>query len=518
VRFSLNLPNFEITETKLKKSTHKNFYLLNRAVLAAVASMPLVAFDINQASAAEASISAITNVYINGNTNNFLNPEQESQGVFITTSGSPKALYDSSGNFLNLSDPSGNTPFSGSQYLNTGSSFNTSSTSQFSGNYAPIVDASGNPVVFGNTTQGRDASGNLLPGGGLGDNNQFTGVSGSGSSAGYDASGNLISTQAFIGNQSNRSGSLDPVSGTISTAAYDASGNVQLATNSSGAAANVGGTDATSYSTQIAGSDGSGGALASNTSFATTGGATAFSTQTAVQVGGFDLATNTSGAFGGGSASFNSQVVGEQGGALNLSGVANLDGGAAGSSAIRDASGNLSTFTGVRHYDGLSLENTAGTSTYLNVDPSGNKTTGASIVGGANNGGMYLDSNGVTVGRVDGQGNRVGNSQIHGVAAGTAPTDAVNVSQLNQGLNGLKAGIASTVAMANIPQVEPGKRFALGMGLGHYSGASALSVGGSIRINESAVIKGSIGHSFNTSGPADGTSSTAAGVGAAFSW
>ena len=72
--------------------------------------------------------------------------------------------------------------------------------------------------------------------------------------------------------------------------------------------------------------------------------------------------------------------------------------------------------------------------------------------------------------------------------------------------------------MANIPQVEPGKRFALGMGLGHYSGASALSVGGSIRINESAVIKGSIGHSFNTSGPADGTSSTAAGVGAAFSW
>ena len=129
---------------------------------------------------------------------------------------------------------------------------------------------------------------------------------------------------------------------------------------------------------------------------------------------------------------------------------------------------------------------------------------------------MYLDSNGVTVGRVDGQGNRVSNSQIHGVAAGTADTDAVNVSQLNQGLNGLKGGIASTVAMANIPQVDPGKRFALGMGLGNYSGASALSVGGSIRINENAVIKGSVGHSFNTSGSAD--TSTAVGVGAAISW
>ena len=129
---------------------------------------------------------------------------------------------------------------------------------------------------------------------------------------------------------------------------------------------------------------------------------------------------------------------------------------------------------------------------------------------------MYLDSNGVTVGRVDGQGNRVGNSQIHGVAAGTAQTDAVNVSQLNQGLNGLKAGVASTVAMANIPQVDQGKRFAIGAGLGHYDGASALSVGGSIRVNENAVIKGSIAHSFNTSGPAE--TSTAVGVGAAYSW
>ena len=501
----------------MKASNNRNRILL-KSVLAALASITVsqVALALDPV---QVSSSALINVYIDGNTNEVSNPNQLSQGVFIGSSGNPRALYDaSSGNFKGLTNTSP-APFAGGEYRTTPPNLitNDSATSQFSGNYAAIVDSSGNPVLTPNTTLGRDASGNVLND--ASGNIQFTGVSGSGSSAGYDASGNLISTQAFIGNQSNRSGSLNPVSGTISTAAYDASGNVQLATNSSGAAANVGISDATAFSTQIAGvTDGSGNALASNTSFATTGGATAFSTQTSLQVQGFDLATNTSGAFGGGSASFNSQVVGEQGGALNLSGVANLDGGAAGSSAIRDASGNLSTFTGVRHYDGLSLENTAGTSTYLNVDPSGNKTTGASIVGGANNGGMYLDSNGVTVGRVDGQGNRVGNSQIHGVAAGTAPTDAVNVSQLNQGLNGLKAGIASTVAMANIPQVEQGKRFALGMGLGHYSGASALSVGGSIRINESAVIKGSIGHSFNTSGPADGTSSTAAGVGAAFSW
>ena len=456
---------------------------------------------------------ALVNVYIDGNSNAVNNAEQLSQGVFIGSSGTPRALYDTTnGSFQGLTNTSA-APFAAGQFLTTPplESGDTSATSQFSGNYAAIVDGSGTPILFTNTSLGRDASGVIVPADPNG-NIQFTGVSGSGSSAGYDASGNLISTQAFIGNQSNRSGSLNPVSGTISTAAYDASGNVSLATNSSGAAANIGGTDATSYSTQIAGSNGDGSALASNTSFATTGGATAFSTQTAVQIGGFDVGTNTSGAFGGGSASFNSQVVGEQGGALNISGVANLDGGAAGSSAIRDASGNLSTFTGVRQYDGLTPTNVAGTSTYLTSGGS----TGTSIVGGANNGGMYLDSNGVTVGRVDGQGNRVSNSQIHGVAAGTADTDAVNVSQLNQGLNGLKGGIASTVAMANIPQVDPGKRFALGMGLGNYSGASALSVGGSIRINENAVIKGSVGHSFNTSGSAD--TSTAVGVGAAISW
>jgi len=391
---------------------------------------------------------------------------------------------------------------------------------------------------------------------------------------------------------------------------------------------------ATAFSTQIASADVSGNSvLASNTSFATSGGATAFSTQTAVKVNGFDVATNTTAAFANGSASFNSQVVGEGGGAANISGVVslegksaattialtgplgnallanltgslgtntlsgtisgagaydglfgssvaggvitgsvtlgseaaypststsvyltNLDGSAsqtsyvtntsgstvgqsmnlgatgnasvltgvtaglssAGSSAATDGSGNFSTYTGVKD---LLTNSFAGTASYLTSSGS----SGAYISGGRNNGAMYFDSNGVTVGKVDGSGNIVNTSQIHGVAAGTAQTDAVNVSQLNNmssnfnsQLNGLKAGVASTVAMANIPQVDQGKRFAIGAGLGHYDGASALSVGGSIRVNENAVIKGSLAHSFNTSGPAE--TSTAVGVGAAYSW
>ena len=241
----------------------------------------------------------------------------------------------------------------------------------------------------------------------------------------------------------------------------------------------------------------------------------------------------TNGIYGSSGQSMN---VDASGNASIVTGVTTVSGLSAGSSATANQSG-ISTYSGVKNYNN---SNFAGVSSYQ--DASGNNQTtsigliddtgfrglsvnssGTYINGGANNGGMYFDSNGVTVGKVDASGNIVNTSQIHGVTAGTAATDAVNVSQLNSGINslsqqinGMKGGIASTVAMANIPQVDQGKHYSIGMGLGHYDGASAVSVGGSIRVNESAIIKGTVGRSFSNSGPAD--SSTTVGVGAAFSW
>ena len=93
-------------------------------------------------------------------------------------------------------------------------------------------------------------------------------------------------------------------------------------------------------------------------------------------------------------------------------------------------------------------------------------------------------------------GNGTGNTMIHNVAPGTADTDAVNVSQLNGGVqqaenwaaaytNGqvqqashqANAGIAAAMAMAGLPQAyEPGKSMA-SVAAGTFRGESSLAVG-----------------------------------------
>jgi len=512
----------------------------------------------------------IRNIYVSGNTDSNYASGFQSQGVFISSGSNPSPYYDGSGNFSGeFSNTTSLKPFASGYFIGTNEDplvnnpGNTTSTKAFSGNYANFrsdvaFDASG--VSIGNQVQS-DGSGNYF----------YTPVSGHASTADYDASGNLRTTTV-------RSGNLTPqgdiASGNFSTASYNANGELGITSNTSfatninnsayslnsqivdpnGYAANISGvvnTDGGSAATTIAltGPEGNAllanltGSLGTNTLSGTISGAGAYdglfgsnvaggvitgsvtlgsatanpSASTSVYLTNLDgsasqtsFVTNTSDSTVG-----QSMNLDATGNASVLTGVtAGLS--SAGSSAATDGSGNFSTYTGVKDYANNSF---AGTASYLTSSGS----SGAYISGGRNNGAMYFDSNGVTVGRVDGSGNIVNTSQIHGVAAGTAQTDAVNVSQLNNmssnfnsQLNGLRAGVASTVAMANIPQVDQGKRFAIGAGLGHYDGASALSVGGSIRVNENAVIKGSLAHSFNTSGPAE--TSTAVGVGAAYSW
>jgi hypothetical protein len=102
------------------------------------------------------------------------------------------------------------------------------------------------------------------------------------------------------------------------------------------------------------------------------------------------------------------------------------------------------------------------------------------------------------------------NGQIRNLANGTAPGDAVNLGQLESTRKSLSHGIASTAAMANIPLVDPGKTFALGVGVGSHGGQGAFAVGGSYRFNATTVIRGSVA--------GGGTGKTSAGVGVGFSW
>jgi autotransporter adhesin len=64
--------------------------------------------------------------------------------------------------------------------------------------------------------------------------------------------------------------------------------------------------------------------------------------------------------------------------------------------------------------------------------------------------------------------------------------------------------------MANIPMVESGKNFALGVGVGSYDGQSAIALGASTRLSQSTVVRGSI------SGGSSGKS--AMGVGVSIGW
>jgi hypothetical protein len=86
--------------------------------------------------------------------------------------------------------------------------------------------------------------------------------------------------------------------------------------------------------------------------------------------------------------------------------------------------------------------------------------------------------------------------RITNVAAGVNPTDAVNVSQLNQVASQVGdvqrmaySGVAMAGALAGLPQVEAGKTFALGAGIGSYAGYTALAIGASAHVSRDTVVK-----------------------------
>ena len=54
-------------------------------------------------------------------------------------------------------------------------------------------------------------------------------------------------------------------------------------------------------------------------------------------------------------------------------------------------------------------------------------------------------------------------------------------------------GIASVTALANIPQVDTGKAFAIGAGVASFNSEAAFAIGASARVGGSGVIKASVG-------------------------
>lgn len=135
--------------------------------------------------------------------------------------------------------------------------------------------------------------------------------------------------------------------------------------------------------------------------------------------------------------------------------------------------------------------------------------TQATMSGGINSSSLTLNDNGATFSN-SATGRPI---QVHGVADGTADFDAVNVRQLRQTREQLAAGIAGISAMSNIPNVDTGKQFSLGAGVGHFQNTTSLAIGSSFRVNPNTVIRATV------AGTDGGSSrSTTYGLGVGVSW
>jgi YadA-like membrane anchor domain len=186
-----------------------------------------------------------------------------------------------------------------------------------------------------------------------------------------------------------------------------------------------------------------------------------------------------------------------------ISNTGNISNSGAVNTATLNTTGNASVggalaVTGASTTNGIS--NTGNISNSGAVNTATLNTTGNAAVGGT-----LAVTGGTTT-----HGINNSMSQISGVADGTSTNDAVNYGQLQDTRKLLSRGIASVTAMANIPAVDQGKTFSVGMGVGSFDSNTAVALGASYRVAPSAVLRASV------AGGSGGK--TAFGVGVGGSW
>ncbi|MEM5422747.1 YadA family autotransporter adhesin, partial [Paraburkholderia ferrariae] len=137
------------------------------------------------------------------------------------------------------------------------------------------------------------------------------------------------------------------------------------------------------------------------------------------------------------------------------------------------------------------------------IGDSAKATGNNSVALGANS--IADEDNTVSVGS---QGNE---RRIAHVANGVNATDAVNMGQLQSGLNGLQSnvnsvarnaygGIAAATALTMIPEVDQGKTVAVGIGTANFQGYQAVALGASARITQNLKVK--VGGGYASAGGA----------------
>ncbi len=97
-------------------------------------------------------------------------------------------------------------------------------------------------------------------------------------------------------------------------------------------------------------------------------------------------------------------------------------------------------------------------------------------------------------------GSRGHERRLTNVAPGIDGTDAANMNQLwgvqssvDQAARRAYSGVAAATALTMIPEVDPGKTIAVGIGAGSYQGYSASAIGVSVRFSDNLKAKLGVG-------------------------
>ena len=127
----------------------------------------------------------------------------------------------------------------------------------------------------------------------------------------------------------------------------------------------------------------------------------------------------------------------------------------------------------------------------------------AQINGGGNS--VTVNSSGVNLAGSGGAA-----LQLNGIADGTAPNSAVNRRQLDNVETEMSGGIASAIAMTQLPAPLPGDTYSVGLGTGFYNGESAFALGGAMYLENGVSLKAA--YSYSSEG------GSGFGLGAGVSW
>ncbi|MHA7463863.1 YadA-like family protein [Burkholderia pseudomallei] len=366
----------------------------------------------------------------------------------------------------------------GSVSANTGTASGDNSTA--SGTNASATGENSTATGTDSTASGSNSTANGTNSTASGDNSTASGTNASATGENSTATGT----------DSTASGSNSTANGTNSTASGDNSTANGANSTASGAGATATGENAAATG---AGATATGNNASASGTSSTAGGANAIASGENSTANG---ANST--ASGNGSSAFGESAAAAGDGSTAL-----------GANAVASGVGSVATGAG----SVASGANSSAYGTGSNATGAGSVAIGQGATASGSNsvalgtGSVASEDNTVSVGSAGSE------RRITNVAAGVNATDAVNVGQLNSAVSGIRnqmdgmqgqidtlardaySGIAAATALTMIPDVDPGKTLAVGIGTANFKGYQASALGATARITQNLKVKTGVSYS-----------------------